>query len=324
MDERPLGRTGVGVSALGFGCGNVGGLVVRGTPPERERAIGRAIELGLNYFDTAPSYGDGLSEQHLGEALRALGADVVVGTKFALGPDDRQDVAGAVRRSVDASLSRLGREQVDLLQLHNAVGAEGLSPAEVLEEVVPALEQLRQEGKTRFVGLTGLGETGALHEIVDAGVLETVQSFFNLLNPSAAYAVPEGFPAHDFDGLISRAHARGMGVIVVRALAGGALSGDSVRHPIAASDVEPISTGPDYTTDVGRAAALQPLVDEGYAESLVEAALRFPLATEAVSTVLLGYSSLEQLEYAAAAVETGPLPPEALERLSSIWSGLAG
>ena len=61
MEYRTLGRTGLRVSALGFGCGNVGGLLIRGAPAERERAVARALELGINYFDTAPLYGDGQS-----------------------------------------------------------------------------------------------------------------------------------------------------------------------------------------------------------------------------------------------------------------------
>ena len=72
MEYRMLGRTGLRVSALGFGCGNVGGLMIRGTPAERERALARALEHGVNYFDTAPSYGDGQSETNLGAALRAV------------------------------------------------------------------------------------------------------------------------------------------------------------------------------------------------------------------------------------------------------------
>ena len=84
MEYRTLGRTGLRVSALGFGCGNLGGPMVRGAAADRERAVARAIELGINYFDTAPSYGRGKSERHRGEALRALSADVVVGTKFRI------------------------------------------------------------------------------------------------------------------------------------------------------------------------------------------------------------------------------------------------
>src|SRR5919198_6102873 len=81
MEYRALGRTGLQVSMLGFGCGNVGGLIIRGTHQDRVRAVARAMEAGINYFDTAPSYGDGQSERNLGQVLHELGADAYVGTK---------------------------------------------------------------------------------------------------------------------------------------------------------------------------------------------------------------------------------------------------
>ncbi|HEY7436354.1 MAG TPA: aldo/keto reductase, partial [Methylomirabilota bacterium] len=84
MEYRTLGRTGLKVSALAFGCGDVGGLMVRGTPAERERGVARAIELGINYLDTAPAYGSGESEKHLGQVLRALKPAAIVGTKWRL------------------------------------------------------------------------------------------------------------------------------------------------------------------------------------------------------------------------------------------------
>src|SRR5687768_14774809 len=107
MKYRALGRTGIEVSALGFGCGDVGGLIVRGTPVERTRAVARAVELGINYFDTASSYGNGVSEEHLGGVLRELDLDVYVGTKVRLRPEDLGDIRGAVIRSCEASLRRL-------------------------------------------------------------------------------------------------------------------------------------------------------------------------------------------------------------------------
>src|SRR5437867_4457291 len=134
MEYRELGKTGLRVSALGFGCGNVGGLMIRGTAAERERAIARAVELGINYFDTAPSYGDGQSEQNLGAALRSRRATVYVGTKFRLDAADLRDVRRAIGHSLDASLKRLGMERVDLLQLHNNIfgerGAQPVSPSQ--------------------------------------------------------------------------------------------------------------------------------------------------------------------------------------------------
>lgn len=327
MEYRTLGRTGLKVSVLGFGCGDVGGLIVRGTAAERERAVARAVELGINYFDTAAAYGQGLSEQHLGQALKALRPDVYVGTKFRVPMEEVGDIAGAITRSLDASLGRLGLERVDLLQLHNALasarGDNRLGAADVLEQVVPALDRLRQQGKIRFYGITANGETAALHRVVDAGAVDTAQVFFNLLDPSAGVAVPAGFPGHDFRELLTHARAQRVGVIVVRVLAGGALSGSSDRHPLAMPSVAPIASGPDYASDVARAQALRPLVEAGHADSLVEAALRFPLGHDAVSTVLLGYSTLEHLEYAAKSIAKGPLPPAARERLSTLWAEFA-
>ena len=128
MEQRTLGRTGLRVSALGFGCGDVGGLIVRGTPAERERAVRRAIDAGVNYFDTASSYGNGVSEQNLGATLKAVGVRPYVGTKFRVEPADA-DLAGAVGRSLDASLKRLAMDSVDLLQLHNLIVREDGAPA---------------------------------------------------------------------------------------------------------------------------------------------------------------------------------------------------
>lgn len=324
MDYRVLGRTGLRVSALGFGCGNVGGLMVRGAPRERERAVARALELGVNVFDTAPLYGDGLSERHLGQALRALGAECLVATKVRLAPEELADPEPAVVRSLEASLARLGRERVDLLQLHNPIGlARGDGQpgvADVLDRVVPAFARLRQAGKIRFAGITALGDTRALQRVLDSGAVDTAQVCLNLLNPSAAYPVPRGFPAQDFERLLERAQAGGAGVIVIRVLAAGALSGEAARHPVAAPAVDPIASGPVYAADVARAKELRFLVDEGHAGSLVEAALRLPLGSDAVSTILLGYSDLTQLEAAVAAVARGPLPTAAMARLRAWWA----
>lgn len=327
MDYRTLGRTGIRISALGFGCGAVGGLMIRGTPAERERAVARAVELGINYFDTAPLYGDGQSEENLGRALRAVGASVHVGTKVRLPALSAAELPGAIGRSLDDSLRRLGMERVDLLQLHNPItmarGPRTVSAADAREAIVPALSRQVEQGKIRFHGITALGDAAAVHEIVDAGLPDTAQVCYNLLDPSAGHALPPGFPAQDFGPLLARCAEHATGAIVIRALAAGALSGAEARHPLAAPTVDPIASGPDFAADVGRARLLRALVDEGHAGSLVEASLRFALASDAVSTVLLGFSSLDHLEYAAACVARGPLPAAALARLPALWRELA-
>ncbi len=330
MDYRTLGKTGLQVSALGFGCGDVGGLIVRGESAERERAVARALELGVNYFDTASQYGKGQSEIHLGQAWKALRVDAYVGTKVRLTAEDMGDIGGAVSRSLEASLQRLQMERVDLFQLHNRIAAsrsadaQALSVQDVVETVVPAFQALQQQGKMRFYGITGLGETDALHALIDTGVLHTSQVCYNLLNPSAGATVPDGYPAQDFKQLLDHTREQQMGTIVIRVLAGGALSGSETRHPIAMPSVSPIASGPDYTTDVQCAQFFNTLVQAGEAENLVEAALRFPLGNPGVSTTLLGYSTLEHLESAAAYVSRGPLPQTAMDRLPLLWNQLAG
>ena len=327
MDYRTLGRTGLRVGVLGFGCGNVGGLLIRGTPAERERAVARALDLGINYFDTAPLYGDGQSETNLGQVIRTLKPQLYVGTKFRVPDVPAAELPAAVTRSLEASLKRLGLPRVDLLQCHNNVTRErngrSVSVKDMREAIVPALVRLVEQGKIGFYGMTALGETGALHEVLDASLVQTAQVCFNLLNPSAAHVLPPRFPAQDFGRLLDHAARRRTGVIVIRVLAAGALSGSEARHPIAVPTVDPIATAPDYAVDVRRAQALQRLVTEGHADSLVEASLRFALTADAVSTVLLGYSSLEHLEYAATSVAKGPLSREALARLPELWAELA-
>lgn len=328
MERRVLGRTGASVSVLGFGCGAVGGLMVRGAPADQERAVARALEQGINYFDTAPAYGNGASEENLGRVLKSLKPEIFLSTKFTVLPEHKKNIAEGIAQSLEQSLRRLGRDHVDLLQLHNRIASGGsdrpLDASTVLGQVVPALESLRQQGKIRFFGITAIGDTRALQQVVDAGAFDTAQVCHNLLNPSATTALPASYPAQDFEKLAIRAHAAGMGTIGIRVLAGGALSGLETRHPTGAASVDPIASGPDYRTDVARALAFQALVGAGYARSLIEAALRFAFASEAISTVLVGTSTLDQLETAIACANKGPLTRAGLDEATRLWRNIAG
>jgi aryl-alcohol dehydrogenase-like predicted oxidoreductase len=322
MDMRVLGRTGLKVSVLGFGCGGVGGLMIRGRPEDQERAVARAVELGINYFDVAPFYGNGESEKNLGRVLAALRPAVLVGTKLRIPPAERRNIAAAVTASFEQSLIRLRREQVDLLQLHNPLATDGsgdtLDAATVHEYIVPALARLRQQGKIRFCGFSAVGDTRAIHQVLGADSFDTAQIIYNLLNPSAGAAVKPGFPAQDFAKLFDRTRGAGMGVIAIRVLAAGALSGSAARHPIAQAAVAPMASGPDYQDDVRRARLLEPLVREGPASSLAEAAIRFAITNRDIATALVGVSDMAQLEDAAAAVRQGPLSAEAMNRVKAL------
>src|SRR5262249_56526578 len=117
-----------------------------------------------------------------------------------------------------------------------------------------------EQGKVRFFGVTALGETGALHRVLASGAIDTAQVCFNLLNPTLAHEVHSGFPAQDFDRLALLAHEHGVGTIGIRVLAGGALSGEVARHPIATPAVGPIPPAPGHPAGPAPARTLQPLV----------------------------------------------------------------
>jgi L-galactose dehydrogenase/L-glyceraldehyde 3-phosphate reductase len=309
---RSFGRSGLKLSVLGLGCGAVGGLMVRGTPADRERAVAMSRDAGVNYFDTAVQYGDGLSETHLGAALAALGMpDAIVGTKVRLKPEQFGTIEATVTASLDASLKRLGRDHVTVFHLHNAItkegGGEALSVAQVLGEVLPAFTRLREAGKTRLIGITAVGESAALHRVIASGAVQSAQIVINLINPTAVRAAPPGFAGQDYGQLALAAQRHGCGGIGIRILAGGALSGSMDRHQIASPAPEPIGSGDDYAADVVAAAQFLPLVVQGRAGSLVEAAIRFAIGHESIAPSLIGVASLEQLQLALDAAAKGPL-----------------
>jgi aryl-alcohol dehydrogenase-like predicted oxidoreductase len=329
METRVYGRTGMNISILGFGCGAVGGLMVRGAAADQEKAIGRALDVGINYFDTAVQYGMGASETNLGRTMKTLKpSGVFVGTKVRLPAADFGRIAEAVTQSLDGSLSRLQMDHVDIFHLHNAItlngGGDTLSAAQVLDEVVPAFDALRKAGKTRFLGITAVGETAALLRVIDSEKFDSAQVSYNMLNPSAGEAIPAGYPAQDYGRMFDHTKKAGVGVVGIRVIAGGALSASDQRHPIASPPPEPIGTASSYDADVQRARRLLPLVSGGFAASLPEAATRFAITHPAMGTILVGMATVDEFEGALAAVQKGPLPPAALARLAELRAGFSG
>jgi len=329
MQFRTFGRTGMQLSLLGFGCGAVGGLMVRGDPADQEATVSRAIAAGVNYFDTAVQYGDGESEKNLGRILQKLKpANVAVGTKVRLPPGDFGRIADAVATSLEGSLKRLRLERADIFHLHNPItgtgGGTALSVRQVLDDVVPAFGRLRKQGKIRFLGITAVGDTAALQQVVDSGTFDSAQIVYNMLNPSAAEKLAANYPAQDYGRLFDHTRAAGVGVVGIRVLAGGALSGSAERHPIASPAPEPIGSAMNYDADLDRARRLMPLVRDGFAADLTEAAVRFALSHEAMGTILVGIATPQQFDRALAAAEKGPLPKAALDQLSGLQQAFSG
>jgi L-galactose dehydrogenase/L-glyceraldehyde 3-phosphate reductase len=328
IEKRTLGRTGEAVSVLTFGCGAVGGLMVKGDAAEQERAAALALEHGVNFFDTAPGYGDGVSEINLGRLLKVLRPKALIGTKVRIPSAERGRIAACIKASLEESLKRMGQDHVDIFQLHNPLSpdasGETLCAAHVLGDVVPAFERLRDAGKIRYLGFTALGDIGEIDKVVAAGAMDTAQICMNVLNPSAVVPIAAGYPAQDYKGLMVRARDAGIGTICIRVLAGGALSGQMERHPRGWAIVPPIGSGSDYARDVERARRFRPLVEEGHAGSLTELAIRYALAQPSLSTTQVGVATYEQVAGAIDAVEKGPLPPPALARVHDIQQTFVG
>jgi aryl-alcohol dehydrogenase-like predicted oxidoreductase len=329
METRVFGRSGLQLSILGFGCGAVGGLMVRGSAADQDRAIGLALDAGINYFDTAVMYGNGVSETNLGRVLGPRkSAGIAIGTKVRVPSQQFGAIAGAIANSMDGSLQRLKMDHVDIFHLHNSItvngGGDTLSVVQVRDEVVPAFEALRRAGKTRFLGITAVGDTPALHQIIDAELFDSAQVSYNMLNPSAATALPPNYPAQDYGRLFDHTKKAGVGVVGIRVLAAGALSGTAERHPTASAPPAPIGSAHSYEMDLERARRLTPLVTEGFASSLAEAAIRFALTHPAMGTILVGMATVEEFEGSLAAVLKGPLPQAALDRLNALTAGFSG
>jgi L-galactose dehydrogenase/L-glyceraldehyde 3-phosphate reductase len=163
-----------------------------------------------------------------------------------------------------------------------------------------------------------------LHQVIDSRAFDSAQVVHNLLNPSAAEKMPTNYPAQDYGRLFDRTKASGVGVVGIRVLAGGALSGSAERHPIASPAPEPIGSATNYDADVDHARRLLPLVTEGFANSLTEAATRFALSDPAMGTILVGIATPQQFEDVLGAVQKGPLPKAALVRLSALRQAFSG
>jgi aryl-alcohol dehydrogenase-like predicted oxidoreductase len=136
--------------------------------------------------------------------------------------------------------------------------------------------------------------------------------------------LPANYPAQDYGRLFDHTTAAGVGVVGIRVLAGGALSGSPERHPIAGVAPAPIGSAISYDADIARARRLLPLVEEGFAASLAEAATRFALSHPAMGTILVGMATPQQFEDALAAAQKGPLASAALDRLSALRQAFAG
>ena len=325
MQYRTIGKTGVRVSEIGFGCGNNAVLMVKAPYQEQVKVVRRALDAGINFFDTAFAYGLGKSEENLGRVLKEVGADPVISTKIRLEADCIGDIRAATIRAVEAGLERLGRERVDFVQLHTRVTSErgmekrfSLAPKDVLgpQGVIDGFKVMRDRGKVGFFGFSGLGDPRALHELIDSGEFHGFQCYYNLLNPSAGRPVPATFSALDYGLILDRAAAKGMGAFVIRVLAAGALTSDPSAG--GGGSGQTLSPGSDYPADLQRAEKMKAALGVD-GKHLAQAAIRFGLMSPKISTVLVGFSNPSHVDEAVACSGAPALSKDQVGKMTKLW-----
>jgi aryl-alcohol dehydrogenase-like predicted oxidoreductase len=317
MDYRELGRTGWKISAISFGAWAIGGSW--GTVDDKESlvALHRALDRGVNFFDTADVYGDGRSERLLAALRKERRESFYIATKAGrrLSPHvadgyNRQNLTAFVERS----LKNLNTEALDLLQLHCPP-----TPVYYMPEAFGILDDLAKAGKVRHYGVSVEKVEEAL-KAIEYPAVQSVQIIFNMFRQRPA------------DLFFPEAQKRRVGILARVPLASGLLTGKLNRESAFASedhrsfnrhgeafDRGETFSGVDYETGLRAVEALRPLVPAN--STLAQLALRWILMFPAVTCAIPGAKRPAQVEENVAAGELPPLSPEALNAVRSIYEG---
>lgn len=320
MQLRQLGSTEISISPLAFGAGPVSALMTGDNTKLQIAVLRQVLDAGINWIDTAATYGTGQSETNLGRALHKLDATnaVHIATKVRLLPEDLDDIPATISSSVEESLARLGVEQVTLLQLHNSItqnrGDEptSVTPADVLAPggIADCLEQLRSKNQTQHIGLTLIGQPEPLKEVIHSGRFATAQVPYNVLNPSAGADVSVNFSETNYGNVIAACAKKKMGVLAIRVFAGGSLVGQPPSDHTLKTKFFPLDL---YQRDLQRSQQLQSLLPDDM--DIKELAIRYILTHPQIASSIVGFGAPEHVNDAVAAVSHGALPPSLLERL---------
>ncbi len=311
MEYRPLGNTGLSVSVAGLGCGGNSRLGLgRGASFDECVAVVRtALDLGVNFLDTAEVYG---TEEIVGAAARSHGRDrLVISTKAIFRGSD--DTAEAVTRRVEASLRRLGLDYVDIFHFH---AVDPTAYAHHHDVLAPALVKLKEQGKVRHVGITETGprdpEQKMLARAIEEAPWEVIMLAYSLANQGARTKV---FPV---------TVRRGIGTLlmfVVRNI----FSNDAYRRAVFAKLVE---DGRLAASVVAQGSAdgdpLAFLVSEGGAASITDAAYRYARHEEGADVILFGTGNQDHVKANIESILRPPLPAPVVERLHETFGHLSG
>lgn len=309
MQTRPLGKTGIQVTEIGFGSWAIGGATFRNGIPSgwagadekvSITAVERAWEAGINFYDTADAYGRGKSEVLLGLGLYNKRHDAIIATKvgMSMAAPGQNFTEPYVRGSLDSSMTRLERTSIELYQLH------GPSVELMTTELFDVMRDLKASGKIRSWGVSVFTAEQALHAM--AGGAEVIQLVYNILDQSIGNAV---FPV---------AREKGVGIIVREALASGWLTGKFNANTAFPKDDHRSQKFPAERIKEISAKLKELEFVLGEADNMADAALRFVLSEPAVSTIIAGCKNPAQVE-ANARSAGKTLKPETVERIKQIF-----
>jgi aryl-alcohol dehydrogenase-like predicted oxidoreductase len=300
VELRPFGRTGLDVSAVGYGCWEVGGGYGHVDESEFARAVGRALDLGINCFDTAEGYGMGASEEALGKALGSRRDEAIVVTKFGMNYRDKPNLRDSSRErvlaSIDKSLQRLGTDYVDCYLVH---WPDRETP---FEETMTALDEIVAAGKVRFVGLSNF-KRDEIEACMKIRRVDVVQYGWHMFDRRMNTEI---FPYCEEEEI---------GVMAYGSLAFGLLTGTFTEDMDFGSEdwrarqgkmgsIKLFDTlfGPEsFPRNVRAVEELQEIAKR-YDRSLPQLALRWSLSHPAVSTALVGCRSVAEVEDNAGAI----------------------
>ncbi|KAL1364981.1 hypothetical protein HN51_013103 [Arachis hypogaea] len=300
MELRPLGNTGLNLSCVGFGASPLGNVF--GDVPEEVAiaSVRLAFQSGINFFDTSPYYGGTVSEKVLGKALKALGAprnEYIVSTKCGRYKEGFDFSAERVTRSIEESLQRLQLDYVDILQCHDI---EFGSLDQIVNETIPALQKLKEAGKTRFIGITGLPLSIFTYVLdrVPPGSVDVILSYCH-------YCINDS----TLEDLIPYLKSKGVGIINASPLSMGLLteSGPPQWHP----------ASPELKSACQAAAACC----KKKGKNISKLAMQYSLLNKDITTVLVGIKSVEQVEQnvaAATELAISGIDQEALSEVETI------
>lgn len=320
MKYRPFGRSGIEVSEIILGGGNVGGILINQDDATKREAVRRMLTAGVNWIDTAAQYGNGKSEEALGWLLPEAGVQPYVSTKINLDVENLDDTPAQVEQRFAQGLARLKRTSVDLLQLHNRIGAKPGGRVMTVEQVLgkngvaDAFARLRDKGLIRLMGITALGEAGPVCEVIGSGRFDSAQVYYNLINPSAARAMPDAWTGQRLTGIMDACRAQNMAVMAIRIFAAGVIATDE-RH----GRESVLTTDTTLAEEERKARAVFAAIGTEHG-TRAQVALRYVLSNPQVSCAIVGAAELRHLDEALAAQQMGPLSADVLARLDALYA----